>query len=148
LLEQPGSGLADALRFAFATHFAEGFDRVVLIGSDNPTLRPDPVQSACAALDDYDISLGPTADGGYYLIAMRRPRLELFDDIAWSTPHVFAQTVARAAKLGLRVHTAAEWYDVDGPEDLERLRAELREAAEDVAPHTRAALERVMAPAD
>src|SRR3982074_1071359 len=128
LLEQRGRGLADALPHAFATHLAEGFDRVVLIGSDNPTLPRGLVEQACAALDGHDLSIGPSADGGYYLIGMRAPHLGVFDAIDWSTPRVYAQTLARAERLGLRVLSVTGWYDVDEPSDLERLHAELAES--------------------
>jgi rSAM/selenodomain-associated transferase 1 len=143
LFEQPGQGLGDALSSAFDRHLAEGFAKVVLIGSDNPTLPIEPIQEACAALDDHDLSIGPTTDGGYYLIGLRARHLGVFDAIDWSSPRVYAQTLARALDLGLRVHTVREWYDVDAPLDLARLRADLRAAPESVAPNTRAMLERL-----
>ena len=143
LVEQSGHGLGDALSSAFDRHFAEGFVRVVLIGSDNPTLPPEPIHEACAALDDHDLSIGPTCDGGYYLLGMRAAHLGVFENIDWSTPRVYAQTLARASGSGLRVHTVQEWYDVDEPPDLERLRGDLRSLPRDVAPNTRAALDRV-----
>jgi rSAM/selenodomain-associated transferase 1 len=137
LLEQSAEGLGNALAFGFDHHFREGFERVVLIGSDNPTLPAEPIEQACAALDTHDVSLGPTSDGGYYLIAMRGPYLEMFEAIEWSTSRVAAQTLARARQLGLRVHAVAEWYDVDCPADLDRLRRELTAAPESIAPNTR-----------
>jgi hypothetical protein len=142
LLEQRSAGLGDALASAFEHHFAAGFDVAVLIGSDNPTLSAGPVREACDALrDGADLSLGPSVDGGYYLIGMRRPQLGVFEQIEWSTPRVYAQTLARASALGLRVHQVAEWYDVDAPEDLRRLVDELGTGPPTLARHTRAALE-------
>ena len=140
LLEQPTDGLGEALAFAFEYHFAAGFQRVVLIGSDNPTLRRGPVEQACAALKTHDLSVGPTVDGGYYLIALRHPHPGIFEGVDWSTPRVYAQTLDRARQLGLRVHAVPEWYDIDAPADLERLQRELRSASDPVAPNTRAAL--------
>jgi uncharacterized protein len=140
LLEQSAKGLGNALAFAFDQHFREGFERVVLIGSDNPTLPAEPIEQACAALDTHDVSIGPTSDGGYYLIGMRGPHLGLFDAIEWSTSRVTAQTLARAQQLGLRVHAVREWYDVDSPPDLDRLRRELSATPETIAPRTRAVL--------
>ena len=140
LLEQPGHGLGDALTFAFERHFQSGFERVVLIGSDNPTLPAELVEQAFAALETYDLSIGPSADGGYYLIGLRQAHLSLFQGIDWSTPRVYAQTLARARALNLREHAVAEWYDVDSPDDLERLQLELRSTGERLARHTRAAL--------
>jgi rSAM/selenodomain-associated transferase 1 len=143
LVEQPTSGLGDALAFAFERHFESGFERVVLIGSDNPSLPAEPVEQAFAALDSHDLSIGPSADGGYYLIGLRQAHLDVFQGIAWSTPQVYAQTLSRARRLNLRVHAGREWYDVDTPADLERLRLDLRSASEAVARHTRAAMRRL-----
>jgi rSAM/selenodomain-associated transferase 1 len=144
LLEQPRTGIGDALAYAFERHFAVGCDSVVLIGSDNPTLPAAPIRAAQAALrTPEDLSIGPSADGGYYLIGMRRPYLALFDGIDWSTSRVYAQTLGRAGDLGLRVHAVEEWYDVDEPADLERLAAELERLPARVAPNTRAVLDRL-----
>jgi uncharacterized protein len=143
LLEQRDEGLSNALSQAFATHLAEGFGRVVLIGSDNPTLPSGFVEQACTALDTHDVSIGPSADGGYYLIGLRKPHLGLFEAIDWSTSRVYRQTLARAEQLGLRVRSVADWYDVDGPADLERLQRDLATSADSVAPNTRAALHRL-----
>jgi len=140
LLEQNTSGLEDALKCAFTCHFREGFERVVLIGSDSPTLPVDVIVEAEAALADHDVVLGPTRDGGYYLIGMRQPHLGLFEDVDWSTSRVFAQTLRKAQRLGLQVHEVGEWYDVDEPADLDRLRDELTRLPESVAPNTRATL--------
>jgi uncharacterized protein len=142
LLEQPRQGLGHALRFAFERHFRDGCDTVTLIGSDNPTLPVELVQDAQDALArGHDLAIGPSLDGGYYLIGMRQPHLGVFDHIDWSTSRVYTQTLERAANLGLRVHAVQEWYDVDEPEDLEQLVHELDCSPRDVAPNTRAALE-------
>jgi rSAM/selenodomain-associated transferase 1 len=141
LLEQPGKGLAAALTHAVEHHLDAGFDRVVLIGSDNPTLPPAPVHAAARALDHVDLSIGPSLDGGYYLLGMRRMHRELFEDIEWSTSRVYAQTLDRASELGLRVRAVQAWFDVDSAQDLERLYAELGAAEPSVARHTRAALD-------
>jgi rSAM/selenodomain-associated transferase 1 len=143
LLEQPGHGLQDALAFAFATHFGLGFDRVVLVGSDNPTLPRSAIEAACAALDSHDVAIGPTTDGGYYLLGLRAPHVGLFDNIAWSTSVVAQQTLERAASLGLSTASVTEWYDVDEPADLDRLQRDLQVVPATVAPHTRAALARL-----
>jgi rSAM/selenodomain-associated transferase 1 len=145
LFEQPGHGLQDALTSAFAAHFAFGFDQVVLIGSDNPTLPADILVQATASLSDHDVVIGPSADGGYYLIGLRQPHPGLFEAIDWSTPRVYAQTVARAARLGLDVASVAEWYDVDEPADLDRLQRDLASRPSAVAAHTRTALQRLAA---
>lgn len=141
LVEQPAEGIGNALAYAFDHHFAHGYEHVVLIGSDNPTLTTEPILAADGALDHAaDVAIGPTRDGGYYLIGMRQPHLGLFADVEWSTPRVYAQTVERARQQGLRVRAVREWYDVDEPADLDFLVTDLRTLPSSVALHTRAAL--------
>lgn len=134
---QEGVGLGPGLRGAFARGFAAGYRRVVVMSSDSPTLPPAIVGEAFALLDDYDVTLGPTADGGYYLIGLAAPQPHLFEDISWSTSAVFGQTLQRAAEMGLRVRTLPEWHDVDGVADLLPLAAACRDGA---APQTAAIL--------
>jgi rSAM/selenodomain-associated transferase 1 len=138
LVEQPGEGLGRALQYAFES---AGNSTAVLIGSDNPTLPAKLVRSAHAELEaGSDVVLGPTIDGGYYLIGMRRLHAGLFENIDWSTSRVLRQTMERAAELRLSVTTVDEWYDVDEAADLERLQRELAVAPPKVAPNTRQAL--------
>jgi len=148
LCEQRGRGLGDALRHAFAEHLAQGFTRVVLIGSDTPSLPPTAVADGCAALATHDLSIGPSLDGGYYLLGLRTMQPALFEAIDWSTPRVLAQTLARASQLRLRVQRLPAWYDVDAPADLERLQRELQQAPATTAPHTRTTLARLRPPAE
>ena len=140
LQAQRGDGLGAALAGAFDSHFEEGFDRVVLIGSDSPTLSPAFVRAACAGLRTYDLAIGPTADGGYYLLGMTRPHLDIFEEITWSTPAVYEQTLARARACDLRILPVQEWYDIDSVVDLQRLCHDLARLPAAVAPATRAAL--------
>ena len=69
--------------------------------------------------------LGPSRDGGYYLLGLKAPHRRLFEDVAWSTEHVAAQTRVRAAEIGLPVHILPEWYDVDDASTLAVLEREL-----------------------
>jgi rSAM/selenodomain-associated transferase 1 len=140
LLPQAGTGLGAALAGAFDQHLSQGFARVVLIGSDNPTLPADIVQDACRMLDDRDLVLGPSSDGGYYLIGMSAPHLGVFEHITWSTDVVHAQTLQRARELGLSVGSTPTWYDVDTASELRRLERELRRLPPHVAPMTRSLL--------
>lgn len=104
--------------------FTEGVQHLVIIGTDSPWLTVDDIDAAFQALDSYDLVLGPTDDGGYYLIGLSRCEPTIFEDIAWSTSAVCAQTMARADALGLRVHTLPQRYDLDQLEDLERFLTE------------------------
>jgi rSAM/selenodomain-associated transferase 1 len=144
--QQPGEGLQDALVSAFASHFGLGFDRVVLIASDTPTLPSTIPEQACVALETHDLAIGPSVDGGYYLIGMRKLHAALFEGIDWSTHQVFRQTMARATGLRLRIFATPEWYDVDEPDDLIRLRADLESSPTLSARHTRAALDKLGLP--
>src|SRR5262249_59026983 len=69
--------------------------------------------------------LGPSTDGGYYLLGLKQPHAAMFKDIDWSTEKVARQTLARAREIGLSVHTLPAWYDVDDARALETLHAEL-----------------------
>ena len=140
LCQQPGSGLGDALSTAFISHLDAGFARVMLLASDSPGLPPDILDAAAVALDAADVCLGPSLDGGYYLLGMSAPHPELFESIDWSTDRVCAQTLARARSAGLRVHLLPTWYDVDTPADLDHLHHELASGRAGHAPRTAAAL--------
>lgn len=142
LRRQVGEGLGERLRRAFETAFREGAGRAAVLGTDHPTLPPERLDDAFAALDGAAGALGPTPDGGYYLLALRReawPRAaELFRDVPWSTPEVASVTRSRAREAGIELHTLPGWYDVDEPAELGRLR---RDAAPGTA--TARALERL-----
>ena len=105
-----------------------GYTGVLAIDSDTPTLPTAFLQQAIeliASPDAVDIVLGPSDDGGYYLIGMRALHRELFVDMAWSTSSVLPETVRRAEALGLKIAWLPMWFDIDMPEDLQRLRTTL-----------------------
>jgi uncharacterized protein len=115
----------------------------VLIGSDFPSLPPAYLLAAFARLEaGADAVFGPADDGGYYLVGLREPQPRLLREVPMSTPTVLADTLALAEKQSLRVALLPGWYDIDSAEDLRRLAAELRDAPPEVAPRTRAFLER------
>lgn len=95
--------------------------RVVLIGSDSPDLPQEFVQQAFDKLHQYPVVLGPTRDGGYYLIGLSQTIPPIFESIPWSTPAVWPQTIARLESLLLEYHVLPQWYDVDDATDLRRL---------------------------
>ncbi len=116
---QDRGDLGHRMASAFAAAFNEGCRRAVLIGTDNPGITPALLDEAIAALDNHDLVLGPTLDGGYWLVGMKRP-LPVFEGIAWSTDAVLAQTLDLARRHGLRVHLLPAVVDIDLPEDLPR----------------------------
>jgi hypothetical protein len=116
--EQSDGDLGARLHDAFARAFDSGMKRVVTIGTDCPGLRLEIIQKAFALLRVHDIVLGPTDDGGYYLIGLRGPAASLFGDVEWGTDSVFATTLARAEQLGLSVGVLPTMRDVDTTDDL------------------------------
>jgi uncharacterized protein len=125
LVPVEGTDIGVCLSQATGHLFADGFCHVLALNSDGPTLPAAYIEQADALLGPSDVVLGPSEDGGYYLVGLRRPTPDLFRDIAWSTARVTTQTLERAAALGLSVALLPPWYDVDTAADLERLRAEL-----------------------
>lgn len=134
---QEGEGLGERLRAAFAQAFDEGAEAAVAVGSDHPTLPLSRLPEAFAALETADVVLGPSEDGGYYALGLRRaawPRAaELFRGVPWSTPHVLERTRRAIASLGLSARELEEWYDVDEPEDLGRLARDLEDGSRTAA---------------
>ncbi|WP_419943551.1 TIGR04282 family arsenosugar biosynthesis glycosyltransferase [Candidatus Palauibacter sp.] len=130
---QPEGALGDRLAMAFARAFSEGVGRAVAIGSDHPTLPAEFVTRAFRVLAGRHLVLGPTLDGGYYAIGLRRaawPAAEgLFADAPWSEPALCDWARARAVTLGLRHAELPDWYDVDRPEDLVRMEGDLMEGS-------------------
>ena len=123
LFIQQGKDLGDKMRQAFVDRFSDGYKKVVIIGSDSPSL---PVSYINQALNsDKDLMLGPSTDGGYYLIAMTGKVSEVFDGIAWGTEQVLDETLKRVKKAGVSLELLPVWYDVDFPEDLKFLKTHL-----------------------
>jgi hypothetical protein len=113
------------LRDAFATGFNLGFSQLAAIGNDCIDIDRAIFEQTWAALDDHDLVLGPSEDGGYYLIAMREPCARLFQRIPWSTARVLETTLARAAAANRRVHLLPRFPDVDTEEDWHRAASRL-----------------------
>ena len=120
-LAQRGRGLGARLRAGFDTFFRRGAQRVVLIGSDCPGVDRGVVTEALGALRRHQVVLGPSEDGGYYLIGLTAPAPGLLRGIAWSTGQVFRQTHRNARAAGLRVATLAPRRDIDTVEDARSL---------------------------
>lgn len=141
-LPQRGDSLGEREVNLFIDLLGNGFDRVVLIGSDIPTLPLAHLRAAFTRLADpqCDAVFGPSSDGGYYLVGMRAVHRALFEDITWSTPQVLEQTLTQARRHGLSVSLVPPWYDIDTEEDLYRLARELSQGIGDGAPRTQACL--------
>jgi rSAM/selenodomain-associated transferase 1 len=120
LLAQEGPDLSARMRHLFSFHGKEDYTRMVLRGTDSPTLPQATVQAAFDALADCDLVLCPDRDGGYNLIGLREPCDTLFD-VPMSTASVLERTLARAEELSLEVQLLAAHHDVDTADDLARL---------------------------
>ena len=125
LVPQSEGDLGARMQSYFETAFAGGSRRVVLIGSDSPTLPTEYVQQAFDQLRHNPIVLGPSDDGGYYLVGLRDMVPPMFEGIAWSQATVWRETTARLSRHGLAFHALPPWYDVDELADLHRLDEEL-----------------------
>ena len=141
-IAQRGADLGARLDAVMRDAEAEGLGPLIVIGTDSPTLPSEYLKRALDALTagEAGLVLGPTDDGGYYLVGTRRRVPGLFDGVAWSTPAAFAQTLANRERLGLRAQILPPWYDVDTYDDLIRLSEEFTSAParEFLAPATRA----------
>jgi rSAM/selenodomain-associated transferase 1 len=149
LLPQRGDKFGERLYFAVDDLFNCGFDSVCLIDSDSPTVPAENFQQAVELLSSGDdrVVLGPSDDGGYYLIGVKKPHRHLFEQIDWSTERVLKQTIESATKIGLEVKLLPAGYDVDDGASLRRLCEELlgEQADNSVAPSTRNFLARLVA---
>jgi rSAM/selenodomain-associated transferase 1 len=140
-IQSPGD-LGAKLASFFYGAFRREVLRVVVLGSDSPTLPLEVVHDAFEELSRVDVTLGPAADGGYYLIGLRRFLPDLFRGISWGTDRVLQQTKDALEKLGHRYKLLVPWYDVDRPRDMEKLREEigyLQRANPDLVPKRSAA---------
>lgn len=120
--QQVGSSLGARLRLATGSAFDAGAKRVVVIGTDCPSLTSDDLKTAYEQLENHDVVIGPAHDGGYYLIGLKADHASLFADVDWSTSLVFEQTLQKARILKLSVLALRKLPDVDFPEDLLPLR--------------------------
>lgn len=152
LLAQRGDDLGARERHLFEDLFAAGFARAVIVGSDLPTLPTAHVAEALARSRPAAVTLGPAADGGYYLIGLQAPEPgaaipDLFTDVRWGSPAAFDDTVRAAARAGMSVERLPAWYDVDDEAGLARLRGDVGPAREERrAPATARVLESLAAP--
>ncbi|HEY3064874.1 MAG TPA: TIGR04282 family arsenosugar biosynthesis glycosyltransferase [Methylomirabilota bacterium] len=138
LVPQAGDDLGDRLVAGFEHLLARGHRPVLFIGSDTPTLPLAVFHEALARLaePEVDVALGPTDDGGYYLIGLRQHHPALFASIPWSSERVAAETLRRARTAGLRVAVLPRWFDVDTAADLDRLAQSMEDEAEWETSHT------------
>ena len=123
LFVQKGENLGERMRQAFADRFEEGYERVVIIGSDSPTLPPAYIAQALRS--DKEVAIGPSTDGGYYLIGMAGKVTDIFGRVSWGTDRVLSETLNALKGQRAEAELLPVWYDVDLPEDLRFLKTHL-----------------------
>jgi rSAM/selenodomain-associated transferase 1 len=126
VVAQTGEGLAAGLTSVFAHFTSAGQQRVVAFNSDSPHLPPSILSSAFAMLTDHDVVVGPTNDGGYYLVGAKAAHPKLFDGDGMGTKSALDALLARARRLQLSTGFTEPFYDIDVEGDLTQLAAELR----------------------
>lgn len=120
---QRGNDLGE--RICNAIEDCQDYAKTIVIGSDTPNITGTLINRACEQLDTTDIVIGPTVDGGYYLIGMKRLHTTLFSDIAWSTDQVCSQTLERARAADLTVSMLESMRDIDTLDDLQAVLPEI-----------------------
>lgn len=119
---QQGAALGDRMAHAFETVFEQGYDRVVLLGSDIPQIQPGDITTAFSELEKNDLVFGPTFDGGYYLVGMKQLHSALFSKgLHWGHVSVLEETCRIANALQLTAALVEKHRDVDTPEDLKQI---------------------------
>ncbi|MCY4225691.1 MAG: TIGR04282 family arsenosugar biosynthesis glycosyltransferase [Bacteroidetes bacterium] len=129
--QQFGHELGPRMQHAFMETAQEGFQRMVIIGTDHPTLPSSYIDRAFEALTQvHSVSIGPAEDGGYYLLGMNPFIDGLFDGITFGKSDVYAKTLVKAYETGSNVTELPWWYDIDRPSDLKRLSADEKDLPE------------------
>ncbi len=121
---QHGEDLGARMLHCFDELQARGHNRVLIVGSDSPTLPAAYLEEGLEKLNDADTVLGPSEDGGYYAVGCRETRPGMFAGVSWSTRSTRAETERAFDREGLRYRELPEWYDIDTEKDLRRLAGE------------------------
>ena len=129
-IPQHGEGMGERMKHIFRQLFAEGYERVVLTGTDIPELTPKLVREAFVALENYDSAISPTADGGYYLLGMRGFQ-DIFSLKAYGTGSVYEETCRNIREKGLSLWKGPMLSDLDTPEDFKKIRQAYKEAVQE-----------------
>jgi rSAM/selenodomain-associated transferase 1 len=135
---QPQGSLGDRMLAAILSGLERGFERIVVIGADSPTVPPSHIGQLLAL--DADAAFGPADDGGFWALACRRASPAMFDAVPWSSPETLSAALSACARAGLSTALGPSWYDIDDESSLSRLR---RDPGLSSLPATRRALARL-----
>ncbi|MFQ5780618.1 MAG: TIGR04282 family arsenosugar biosynthesis glycosyltransferase [Nitrospiria bacterium] len=125
-IQQEGGDLGERMENAFQWGFSEGFEKIILLGSDTPTLPIAFIQEGLSRLDFSPWVIGPSLDGGYYLIGGTSPLPDLFSGIRWGEQEVLTKTLEKLDEQQTQCHLLPFWYDIDRPEDLAFLKSHIK----------------------
>ena len=128
LILQQGVDLGERMHNAIQWLFDNEYQKVLLVGADSPDLPLSFIVEAFQKLNFYELVIGPSEDGGYYLIGMERPLGVLFKNIEWGSDTVLQGTISRAHVFGISYFLLPEWYDIDDRKSLNRLRLSKKQA--------------------
>ena len=122
-LPQRGRGMGRMLKNIFIDTYSRGFRRVIVMASDCPDLPEEILKEAIIALEDHGAVVGPSPDGGYYLIGFAQEFFspKTFEAVTWGTAKVFKETISKLKDQGQRIHILPEWSDVDTLTDVQDL---------------------------
>ena len=126
VVAQEGAGLAAGLNFVFRHFTAAGRHRVIAFNSDSPHLAPAVLESAFEILAKHDVVVGPTNDGGYYLVGAKAAHPTLFESDGLGTKTALERLLARTKELNLSTGFSEPFYDIDVANDLIQLARELQ----------------------
>jgi len=115
---QINSDLGNRMKSAFASVLEKGYSKALIIGTDVPDMLVEVINQAFAHLEKFNVVIGPSNDGGYYLLGMRKLIPELFSGIKWSTQEVYQKTIIKILKLGMNSKVLPVLVDVDTEDDL------------------------------
>ncbi|EAY24146.1 TIGR04282 family arsenosugar biosynthesis glycosyltransferase [Microscilla marina] len=118
---QQGDDLGIRMGNAFRQGFAQGYQHIVIIGSDCAQITSEIITEAFVALTTHDVAIGPAKDGGYYLLGMNQLHAEVFQNKTWSTPTVLAQTRQDFENMQATIYTLPQLSDIDTAADLQTL---------------------------
>ena len=115
---QNGSDLGGRMHNAFKTIYELEYDKAIIIGADIPGINSEIIHNGFIALNENDVIIGPTYDGGYYLIGLKKPVRIIFENIDWSTDRVLEQTIDKIEKNNMKYNLLDKLRDIDTLEDL------------------------------
>ena len=133
---QHGNDLGEKMQNAITTMLNSNYKKVVLTGSDIPTLDSATIDHAFSSLNEENIVIGPSSDGGYYLIGMKKQNPEIFRQISWSSGSVLRQTIEKAKSANLKIVELEEKWDIDTYQDLCKIWAEVQKNRFSIQPKT------------